>query len=139
MKKLYAIFKKEEDAQKAISKIVSKEKSAKAELIFSDHASIDRDLFKFDAYIIGSPFPMASQFDISGYENLNISPTHAGLSAFCYADFVATAKNSLASSAKDNFPISNDVYKIGVALKIPSSMEKYGAKILTRSGGRLIN
>ncbi len=139
MKKLYAIFKNEEDAQNAISKISSEEKNIKTELILSNSESIDRDIFKFDADIIGSPSGMASQFDTHGYENANIIPNHAGLSAFCYADFVTTAKNSLSSSEKENLPVNDDTYEAAIALKIPHSMKSTAVKILTEVGGRLIN
>ena len=139
MKKIYAIFKNEEDAQKAINKLSAKEKGIKTELILSNSKTLNNDSFKFDADIIGSPLPMASQFDTHGYENANITPNHAGLSAFCYADFVATSKNSLSSSEKENLPFNDDTYGAALALKIPRNLETGASKILTEVGGKVIN
>lgn len=139
MRKLYALFKSEEEAQSAIDKITDCDPDIKIELFADNFGSAEEDIFLSDAHVIGSPSGMATQFHYHDGEQLQNTTHQAGLSAFCYADFVATGKNSLIESEKERLNIPTDIYGAGLVVKTPSSKRDFIMTILADEGAKLID
>lgn len=138
MSDIYAIFKSEDAAQKAIRKITDYDKDIKISMFDSDLSITDDGILFKDADIIGSPSGMVAQktgadtiTDSSSFPQTEFSP-------FLYADFVITERNSLASPARGKTDFPYDSFSMGLYIKAPASSKAYVKEILKSEDATLI-
>lgn len=137
MSKMYALFKDENIAKNAISEIEKKNKNIKIDLFSQDTHPIENDVFITDAQIIGSPGAIGANFGTASSANELNANTLPGLSAFVYADFLTTSKNSLNETVTLTSP-PPDSY--GAGIKITSSAKERDKikQILTNMGAKIV-
>lgn len=136
MAEIYALFRREDDALKAIDKIEHYDKDVKVALFSKDAPSVEEDVFFSDAKIIGSPSPMASLPPNSETESGSL--LQLGFYPFCSADFLATCKNSLNESSDRNAALPSDGYAAGIRLKSSGARLRRLSDILKNSGAKII-
>ena len=136
MAELYALFRQEDDALKAIDKIERYDKDVKVALFSKDAPSVEEDVFFSDAKIIGSPAPMASLPPNSETETGSL--LQLGFYPFCSADFLATCENSLNEPSGRNANLPSDGYAAGIKLNSTGGRLRRLSRILKKSGAKII-
>ena len=138
MSDIYAIFKSEDSAERAIKKITDYDKDIRISMFDSDLSITDDGILFKDADIIGSPSGMISQGVSSGNLSDPVSFPQTELVPFLYADFIITEKNSLASPSRGKTDFPHDNFSTGLCIKAPTSQKNSVKKILKSEDATLI-
>ncbi len=138
MSDIYAIFKSEDSAERAIKKITDYDKDIKISMFDSDLSITDDGILFKDADIIGSPSGMLSQKNALENSSDSSFDSQIGFSPFCYADFLITEKNSLSSPTRGKTDFPYDSFSLGLYIKTPISSKNSVKEILKSEDATLI-